>query len=157
MRPSDGEYCILIKISSFTAMEWYEPFRTDQFVAEVACYPQGAEDPSCGLGFGPDIDNIYWFEVSPYDQTFALFLREDASWQDNLLEWTTSQNIDPSRTNYLSMQRVGGVVSLFINGVLIGEVEDDRFPTGRVGIGGSTYSEGNATICLDNLRVWRLE
>jgi len=46
---------------------------------------------------------------------------------------------------------------MYVNGVLIAQVEDDRFPEGRVGIGGSTYDEGNATICLDNLRVWRLE
>ncbi len=155
--PSNGEYCILIKSDNFTAWEWYEPFRTDEFVAEVACYLEGAEDASCGLGFGPDEDNIYWYEISPSDQTFALFLLENGSWQDNLVDWTVSKNIDPSGTNYLSMERVSGMVSLYVNGVLVDEVESDRFPTGRVGLGGSTYSEGNATVCLDNLRVWRLE
>lgn len=157
MNPADGQYCILIKSSNSTAWEWYEPFRTDQFVAEVACTISGAEDASCGLGFGPDGDNIYWFEVSPTDQTIALFLLENGEWQDNLIDWSTSKNIKPGGKNYLSMQRVGGVLSLFVNGVLAGEVESDRFPTGRVGIGGSTYGEGNATICLDDLRVWRLE
>ncbi|HET91168.1 MAG TPA: hypothetical protein ENN99_10590 [Chloroflexi bacterium] len=155
--PADGEYCITIKTDNYTAMEWYEPFTTDEFVAEVACTIYGAEDPSCGLGFGPNIDNIYWFEISPYDQTFALFLRENGEWQDNLIGWTTSRNISPSRMNYLSLQRVDGIVSLFINGVLVSEASGERFPTGRVGIGGSTYSEANANICLDNLRVWRLE
>jgi hypothetical protein len=157
MRPADGEYCILIKSDRFTAWEWYEPFRTDEFVAEVACTLEGAEDPSCGLGFGPDGDNLYWFEVSPFDQTFALFLLEDGSWQDKLVDWTVSRNIDPTGSNYLSMERVGGVVSVYVNGVLVGQVNSDRFPTGRVGIGGSTYEQGGATVCLDNLRVWRLE
>lgn len=157
MRPADGEYCILIKSNSFTAWEWYEPFRTDEFVAEVACYVEGAEDASCGLGFGPDGDNLYWFEVSPSDQTFALFLLENGTWQDNLVDWTASWNIDPTGANYLSMERVSGVVSLYINGVLAGQVDSDRFPTGRIGIGGSTYDQGYATVCLDNLRVWRLE
>jgi hypothetical protein len=157
MRPADGEYCILIKREDFTAWEWYEPFRTDEFVAEVACRLEGAADASCGLGFGPDGDNLYWFEISPSDQTFALFLLEDGSWQDRLVDWTVSRNIDPDRTNYLSMQRVQGVVSLYANGVLVGQVDSDRFPTGRLGIGGSTYTEGYATVCLDNLRVWRLE
>jgi hypothetical protein len=156
-RPADGQYCILIKSENFTAWEWYEPFRTDEFVAEVACSLSGADDPSCGLGFGPDGDNIYWFEVSPSDQTFALFLLEDGEWQDNLVPWTVSRNINPTGTNYLSMQRVGGIVSLFVNSVPVEEVDSDRFPTGRVGLGGSTYEDGNATVCLDNLRVWRLE
>lgn len=157
MSPADGEYCILIKSDNFTAWEWYEPFRTDEFVAEVACDLSGAEDATCGLGFGPDGDNIYWYEVSPSDQTFALFLLEDGSWQDNLVDWTVSRNIDPGGRNYVSMERVEGVVSLYVNSVLVGQVESDRFPQGRVGIGGSTYDEGNATVCLDNLRVWRLE
>jgi len=157
MRPADGEYCILIKSSSFTAWEWYEPFRTDEFVAEVACYVEGTEDASCGLGFGPDGDNLYWFEVSPSDQTLALFLLENGTWQDNLVGWTTSWNIDPTGANYLSVERVSGVVSLYVNGVLAGQADSDRFPTGRIGIGGSTYDEGYATVCLDNLRVWRLE
>lgn len=156
-RPAGGEYCILIKSDNFTAWEWYEPFRTDEFVADVACRLDGAEDASCGLGFGPDGDNIYWYEVSPSDQTFALFLLEDDSWQENLIEWTVSQNINPNGVNYLSLERVEGIVSLYVNSVLIGQADSDRFPEGRVGLGGSTYSEGNATVCLDNLRVWRLE
>jgi hypothetical protein len=155
--PANGEYCILIKSTNFTAWEWYEPFRTDQFVAEVSCYLTGAEDASCGLGFGPDGDNLYWYEVSPSDQTLALFLLEGGVWQEKLLDWTTSKSIDPDGANYLSMERVSGVVSLYVNGVLVGQVNSDRFPTGRLGIGGSTYDQGNATVCLDNLRVWRLE
>jgi hypothetical protein len=157
MRPADGEYCILIKSNSFTAWEWYEPFRTDEFIAEVACRLEGAEDASCGLGFGPDEDNLYWFEVSPFDQAFALFLLEDGTWQDNLVDWTVSMNINPRGTNSLGMERVGGTVSLYVNGVFVGQVDSDRFPTGRVGLGGSTYEQGDGTACLDNLRVWRLE
>ena len=157
MSPANGEYCILIKSDNFTAWEWYEPFRPDEFVSEVACYTDGPEDATCGLGFGPDGDNLYWFEVSASDQTFALFLLQDGSWQDALLDWTVSRNIDPGGVNMLSLERVEGVVSVFVNGVLVGQVNSDLFPTGRVGLGGSTYSEGNATVCLDDLRVWRLE
>jgi hypothetical protein len=157
MRPANGEYCILIKKNDFTAWEWYEPFRPDEFVAEVACHVEGVENASCGLGFGPDEDNLYWFEVSASDQTFALFLLENGAWQDSLVEWTVSRNINPGETNYLSLERVKGVVSLYINGVLVSQVDSDHFPTGRIGLGGSTYDQGHATVCLDDLRVWRLE
>ena len=157
MRPADGEYCILAKSENFTAWEWYEPFRTDEFIAEVSCYVEGAADAACGLGFGPDGDNLYWFEVTSYDQMFALFLLENGEWQEKLVEWTVSRNINPNAANNLSLERVRGVVSLFVNGVLVGQVDSDRFPTGRVGIGGSTYEEGYGTACMDNLRVWRLE
>ncbi len=157
MRPSGGEYCILIKSDQLTAWEWYEPFRTDEFVAEVVCSISDAEDASCGLGFGPDGDNLYWFEVSPSDQTYALFLLENDTWQDALVEWTPSANVYPYGVNYLSMERVDGVVSLYVNGVLQDQIESLRFPSGRIGIGGATYTEGGARVCLDDLRVWHLE
>jgi hypothetical protein len=155
--PTDGEYCIDIKVENMTAWEWYEPFRPDQFVAEVACLAPTGTDTTCGLGFGPDGDNLYWFEVSPEDQTFAVWLLKDDEWQDALVDWTVSKNITPSGWNYLSLQRVNGVMSIFINGIWQTDVPGDDFPTGRIGLGGSTYEDGDTKICLDNLSVWRLE
>ena len=157
MRPADGEYCIRIKTANQAGVEWYEPFTTDEFVAEVGCRIDGADDAACALGFGPDVDNVYWLEVSPDEQGFALFLRENGSWQDSLIEWTVSKNIIPGGTNYLRLERVEGVVSVYVNAVLIGQADGTRFPTGRIGIGGSTYDTANVTACLDNLRVWRME
>jgi hypothetical protein len=155
--PANGEFCIDIIENNMTAWEWYEPFRPDQFVAEVSCVVDGYTDASCGLGFGPDAQNLYWFEISPNDQTFALFLLLNGSWEPALIPWTTSKNITPQGWNFLSLERVNGVVSVFINGVLQGEIDSNYFPTGRIGLGGSTYDEAYVTICMDNLRVWRLE
>ncbi|HQE93190.1 MAG TPA: hypothetical protein PLH19_05375 [Anaerolineae bacterium] len=157
MKPEDGQYCILIKSSELTAWEWYEPFRPAEFVAEVACTRDADTDASCGIGFGPDGDNLYWFEVSPADQTFALFLLQDDEWQDPPIGWTESKNIVPNGWNYLSIERVGGYFTVFVNGVMLGQVESDIFPTGRIGIGGATYDDDNVTVCLDDLRVWRIE
>ncbi len=155
--PKDGEYCILIKATDLTAWEWYEPFRPDQFVAEVACTPDGGTDATCGIGFGPDGDNLYWFEVAPESQSFALFLLKDDEWQDAPISWTESKNIVPTGWNYLSIERTGGYFSVFVNGIMLGQVESTIFPTGRVGIGGASYEDGNVTVCLDDLRVWRIE
>ncbi len=155
--PANGEYCIDIISDQLTAWEWYEPFRPDQFVAEVACNVPEDSSSSCGLGFGPDGDNLYWFEVSPSDQTFALFLLLNDEWQDRLVEWTESKNIYPKGWNYLSIERLDGIFSVFINGVLQASVDSNQFPTGRIGLGGATYDQGNVRVCLDNLRVWRLE
>ena len=155
--PANGEYCIDINTDQMTAWEWYEPFRPDQFVAEVGCNVEQGSDASCGLGFGPDGDNLYWFEVSPSDQTYALFLLLNDEWQDSLISWTESKNITTSGWNYLSIERVNGVFSVYINGILQGSLNSDHFPTGRIGLGGATYSDGSARICLDNLRVWRME
>lgn len=155
--PTGGEYCIDVLVEELTAWEWYEPFRPDEFIAEVACYAPAWSSATCGLGFGPDGDNLYWFEVSPSDQTFALFLLLNDEWQPSLIEWTVSKNISPEGWNYLSLERVNGVVSVLVNGIVQGAVSSDYFPTGRIGLGGATYSDSNVTICLDNLRVWRLE
>lgn len=155
--PQDGEYCIQIEQEQLTAWEWYQPFETDEFVAEVGCTLAGAGDATCGLGFGPDGDNLYWFEISPFDQSYALFLLENDAWQGNLIDWTSSKNINPTGRNYMSMERIDGVLSVYVNGVWMADVDGQRFPTGRLGIGGSTYGEGDATVCLDNLRVWELQ
>lgn len=155
--PKDGQYCILIKATDLTAWEWYEPFRPDQFVAEVACTPDEGTDATCGIGFGPDGDNLYWFEVAPEQQSFALFLLKDDEWQEAPIDWTESKNIVPTGWNYLSIERTGGYFSVFVNGVMLGQVESTIFPTGRIGIGGATYDDGNVTVCLDDLRVWRIE
>jgi hypothetical protein len=157
MAPAGGEYCMLIKVPDNTAWEWYEPFRTDEFVAEVECYVDGTQDATCGIGFGPDGDNFFWYEVSAYDQHYALFLQVNNEWQDKLIEWTESSYIDPYATNYLAIERVGGMIRLLVNGMVIDEVWYEGFYEGRIGIGGATYSDPNATVCLDNLRVWRLE
>lgn len=156
-RPANGEYCINIKIPDLTAWEWYEPFRPDEFVAEVACTVDSDTDASCGLGFGPDGSNLYWFEISPLDQTFALFLLLNGQWQEPLISWTESKNIRPYGWNYLSIERLQGVLYVFANGIMVGNVRTDHFPTGRIGLGGATYNDAPITACMDNLRVWRIE
>ncbi len=154
--PTGGEFCMLIKKEQLLAWEWYEPFRTDEFFAEVKCALDSV-DGECGLGFGPDGDNLYWFRVRPMTQEYSLQLLQDDVWQDDLIELTTSQYISPDGSNYLALGRVDNVVSVYVNGVLIGRVENDLFPTGRIGIGGATYDEPNTTVCLDDLRVWHLQ
>ncbi|MHB1317644.1 MAG: hypothetical protein ACYCYF_03395 [Anaerolineae bacterium] len=155
--PANGEFCINITTENLTAWEWYEPFRPDQFVAEVACKPQAGSGATCGLGFGADGDNLYWFEVAPDSQSYAVFLLLNDEWQDPLVSWTESKNIFPTGWNYMSIERVGGMFSVFINGVLQSSIESNYFPTGRIGLGGATYDQSNTLICLDNLRVWRME
>ncbi len=154
--PTDGEFCILIKDTQRLVWEWYEPFRTDEFFAEVKCTLDNT-DGDCGLGFGPDGDNLYWFNVHPALQEFSLQLLQDDAWQDDLVERTTSNYISPDGVNYLALGRVDNIVSVYVNGTLIGRVENDLFPTGRVGIGGATYDDPNITVCLDDLTVWQLE
>ena len=112
-------------------------------------------DATCGR-FG-QMATILRFEVSPETQTYALFLLQNDEWQEAPISWTESKNIVPTGWNYLSIERVGGYFSVFVNGVMLGQVESNIFPTGRIGIGGASYEDGNVTVCVDNLRVWRLE
>jgi hypothetical protein len=152
-----GEYCLRIKASDSMAWEWYEPFRADEFIAEVSCYVDGEHDASCGLGFGPDSDNLLWFEVSAYDQYYRLRLLEEGVWQESLIHWSESKYIDPNGMNNLAIDRIEGYIAVLVNGIIVDEVWYDGFPEGRVGLGGSTYNSANATVCLDNLRIWRIE
>lgn len=155
--PSDGTYCIEIKVAELTAWEWYEPFRTDEFVAEIGCQIEGETDATCGLGFGSDGDNLYWFEVSPSDQTYALFLLLNDEWQAPLIDWTVSKNVSDVGWNMLSMERIGDTVSVYVNGIWLDDVEEASIDEGRIGIGGATYDEPGITVCMDDMRVWELE
>jgi len=154
--PADGEFCIWIQKEQLLAWEWYEPFRTDEFFAEVKCTLDNANS-ECGIGFGPDGDNLYWFKVRPEMQEFSLELLQDDVWQADLVEPTTSYYISPFGANYLALGRVDNVVSVYVNGILIGQVGNDLFPTGRIGIGGATYDAPDTIVCLDDLKVWHLQ
>lgn len=155
--PADGQYCINVKVSNMTAWEWYEPFRTDDFFAEVQCEVSADTDASCGLGFGPDGDNLFWYEVDATSQSYAVFLLQDDTWQDPLIDWTENLHINPNGINYLALGRTDGTLFVYINGVLLQQTDTALFPTGRIGIGGATYDDAPVTLCLDNLMVWRIE
>ncbi|MBN2004764.1 MAG: serine protease [Anaerolineae bacterium] len=155
--PTDGEFCILIKTDHMTAWEWYEPFRTDEFFGEVYCSVDPDMDASCGIGFGPDGDNLIWFELYPSTQSYRLSLLEDDDWQDPLLDWAESRWISPYGGNYLALGRVDNVISVYVNGHMLDSVSANIFPTGRFGIGGVAYDDSYVDICLDNLTVWHLK
>jgi hypothetical protein len=157
MTPSGGEYCMHIKVENMTAWEWYEPFRPDEFFAEVKCRVDVNTDASCGLGFGPDADNLFWYEIDSESQSYAVFLLQDDAWQDPLIEWTNDLHISPDGQNYLGLGRLQGTLFIYVNGSLIDAIDTDLFPTGRIGIGGATYDDPDVTVCLDDLRVWRIE
>lgn len=157
MTPSGGEYCMHIMVDNMTAWEWYEPFRPDEFFAEVKCRVDANTDASCGLGFGPDGDNLFWYEIDAESQSYSVFLLKDDEWQDPLVEWTNDLHVNPSGQNYLGLGRRQGTLFVYVNGALIDAIDTDLFPTGRIGIGGATYSDPDVTVCLDDLRVWRIE
>jgi hypothetical protein len=154
--PANGEYCIDIRISDMTAWEWYEPFRTEEYFAEVKCGVDPATDASCGIGFGPDGDNFVWYEVDASLQSYALFLLQDDEWQDALISWAEDLHISPDGENYLGLGQLGETMFVYVNGILIDSVET-VFDEGRIGIGGATYEVPNVTVCLDELRVWQIE
>ena len=154
--PADGEYCMMIYASDWTGWWWQDVPGTGDFVAEVGCRLDSGEG-GCGLGVGQDNDNMYWLEVSPYDQYYSLWMPVDDVWGDPLIEWSYSNHIDPSGTNHIQLSRIDGIVSVYVNSVLEGQVASDRLSTGSVMIGGAAYDTGNVEVCLDDLRVWRLE
>lgn len=155
LTPADGEYCILLRDEQNTAWEWYEPLDFTNFLAEVKCTVDPSTDASCGLGYGPDGDNLLWYEIDAGTQSYALFLLENDEWQEAPIEWSGAYHIDPNGMNYMGMERWNDVVSLYVNGTLIDQVTLSTFAEGRVAIGGAAYEDPNVTVCLDNLRVWK--
>ena len=152
---------MLLRSTNLTAWEWYEPLRMNQFVTEVFCETSGATAPTVGwasvrartISIGQRCPRPNGCSPSFYSRTGPGRIGRSAGRRHS----ASIHSIDPDGSSALSMQRIGGVLSLYVNRVLVGEVESGRFPTGQVGIDGSTYDHGSVDICLDDLRVWELE
>lgn len=105
-------------------------------------------------------DRGYWFNIT-CDGKFA-FQRWNANPPDgqtavtNLLAWTSNANIRPGAN---SVNRIGVLAkenqfTLFINGIQVGQVEDDTFASGGFGILIGARETNRFMIYVDEMSYW---
>jgi len=74
-----------------------------------------------------------------------------------IVDWTESLAILPNRgVNHIGVRCQGSEMSLYVNGEHLVTVEDESFSKGDIGLFGTTFDEGGAVLCFDNVKVWRL-
>ncbi len=76
----------------------------------------------------------------------------------NLTAWTKSDNIrsGPNQTNVLGVMADGAKISLFANGFLLAQIEDDNYRQGRYGVFVSAGPTAGFTYLVDEIAYWNL-
>jgi len=144
-------------ITSISGVVWWSralaATATTDFYARVdARRLSGPADSDYGLVFRHTGFSYYYFQVSDSGQ-YALY-RYDDGWT-LLVDWTASAAIRPDEVNQLAVLAEGPRFTLFVNDQMLTEVEDDRLPSGSVGVAIQIYDgDENAVFEFDNFE-WR--
>jgi TolB protein len=100
-----------------------------------------------------DRDNFYRFDISG-DGFFLLSKFHDGEWV-TLVPWTASSAVNVGQvSNRLVVEAIGNEIRVYVNDVLLSEVEDDTFDAGNFGFFASTFSEPNLTVSFDDIKLW---
>jgi hypothetical protein len=154
----DGAYQITVKPENRLAWETYQEFTTSAgFAAEVNCAVDKVGG-LCGLGLATDNDDLLWLQVNPSKQEYSLQHLEAGEWQPNLIDYTKSVYIAPNLSNSIALSRSGKLISIYLNGTLVGTVESTVVPSGSVIFGGGTIADvTDVVVSLDSLTVWQVQ
>ena len=91
-----------------------------------------------------DNQNYYWFRMTD-SRFFAVSVAENGQWRD-IVEWTRTEAIKPNGVNQLEVIARENHFVFLINGEVVGEVDDDQFSQGLVGLAIEGYTAGEKII-----------
>lgn len=130
------------KASSITSA-WLMGYPVSDFHLSANCkHVLGSRaGSSCGLVFRiQDNDNYYHFHITD-SQFFAISAKQNGQWL-TLVDWSRTTTIKPNGVNQMEVLTHGNHFTFLINGQIIGEVDDDRFGEGLVGLSIEAYTPG---------------
>jgi hypothetical protein len=87
-----------------------------------------------------DNDNYYNFRITD-GQFFAISAKQNGQWL-TLGDWSRTTTIKPNGVNQMEVLAHGNHFTFLINGQIVGEVDDDRFGKGLVGLSMEAYTPG---------------
>ena len=76
---------------------------------------------------------------------FAISVAKEGQWRD-IVKWTRTEAIKPNGVNQLEVVAHQTHFVLLINGQIVGEVDDDRFGQGLVGLAIEGYTQGEKIV-----------
>jgi len=152
-------YRILVKNENWLAWNFPDPV-TDlapaDFLAEVDIeLVDGPEDGEGGLVFRSVDDTNYYIFTVTNDGSYIVQKQEDGEWE-TLVERAESDAIAQGDVNRVGVLAEGPQITLLINDVVVAQVADDTFISGKVGIVAGTFDEGGVAIAFDNFDLWVL-
>lgn len=140
-----------------TSYELYELSSFTNFISEVDCrIARGGGDGSCSLVFSQQRDvGFYKFEF--FIDYFRLFTVPAEGELVTLVEGDPRLFTTIGDVNRLRVIKQGDRIRLFINGVLVGDLRDATYPSGRIGVSTTCYrEEGGVEVHFDNFGIWSL-
>lgn len=134
----------VIRASSITTA-WLMGYYVADFHLSLNCkHIHGSKaGSSWGMVFRvQDNHNYYWFRITDA-QSFAVSITKDSQWQQ-IVDWTLTGIIKPYGVNQLEVITRDTHFTFLINGQIVAEVDDTRFPQGLVGLAIEGYTSGEA-------------
>ena len=133
------------------------PALTD-FYLEVTATPGACEgmDSYGAMVRAPDASHGYFFEVS-CDGRFR-FDKWDGSNFVDLIPWKRAAaiNTGAGQTNRLGIMAKGSQFSLYVNGNLVGQIEDTTYGSGVFGLSIAAYKTPDFTVKVSEVDYWNL-
>lgn len=105
------------------------------------------------------LDNGYYFVIEPQTSNYALALGLDGEWQEDAIPWQSSSQIKRNGINQLGIVASGNQITLYINGVQVNSIVDDKLDSGEIMLLAGTYQNEVAPIVVrfDNLVITSAE
>ncbi|HZQ07758.1 MAG TPA: hypothetical protein VFD70_14335 [Anaerolineae bacterium] len=107
----------------------------------------GAEDSSYGIYFRSKGDDYYFFHVWDNGDV-SLDLRYQQRWS-NLYQGKAASGVQSGKPNLVAVEAQGNRFALYLNGQLVGTVQDSHIGLGSVGLGIDVHKGKQATIDFD--------
>lgn len=151
---------LAIEVSSVNWMGWSllaAPQAADFLVEVDMGLLEGPETAEYGIVFRhADGDNFYFTALSGLG-SWGLWKLEDDEWS-TLIDWSESDAIDLSEgaVNRMSVLAEGALLSVLINDTPVGQVSDDSFSAGSLGLSVGTFGEADARVFFDDFDLWVL-
>ncbi|MBI5034873.1 MAG: hypothetical protein HZB51_30480 [Chloroflexi bacterium] len=113
----------------------------------------GAKDISAGLIFrAVDQDNFYVFRIT--NDKYYVFQFQSKGKLETIGSWFKASAVKSNETNRLTVITQGAHFTFFVNGEYVGQVDDSRYATGKVGvIVGTTGASADNVIEFSNLEI----
>jgi hypothetical protein len=155
---------VLINAEAWMAYPTYVPESGDTF-GDVYIEADGAlaAIPEVGGDYGIVArraeDGDYYQFVVDGDGYFKIRKHTNEGWSV-LLDWEESDAIlqGVNSTNHLQVVCRGPDLYFYVNGIFLGQAQDDEFGSGRIGVSAGSYDGGpGVQAVFDNVVVWELE
>lgn len=157
----DGEYILSNTVPSIAMTALYDPshmFDNARITLE-GNLSSTSEDPNSAYGIVfryQDADNYNVFAVDGVGR-YSIWVREAGRWRElraSSENWTINDAIHPlGERNILTINIYNNMLTGYVNGVAVVELEEATFASGGVGIYMATASGGSAAAAIDRYVV----